>query len=291
MSAFPGQSLAFRPGSIARLRESVDGGVSAPGEDGYDVEGFNTNVAHQPALVVSARNTADVRKAVEFGAAAGVPIAVQATGHGAIAADGALLVDTRHLRTVSVDPQRRTAHVAAGTRWHHAVGAAAQHGLAPLNGTALSAGVIGYTLGGGLSPLGRAFGFASDHVRSAELVAADGSVRRVTAGSDPDLLWALRGAKGNLGIVTELESGLFPVLGIYGGGLYSHRQGPRWVPCPARGTGSGLTSKRGASMTQNGHHEETQNWCNPRSEWVRRQGLEPRTSQISPLLFHLTRVR
>jgi FAD/FMN-containing dehydrogenase len=220
MSAFPGQPPAFRPADIARLRESVDGDVSAPGEDGYDVEGFNTNLAQQPALVVSARNAEDVRKAVEFGAAAGVPVAVQATGHGAIAANGALLINTRHLRTVSVDPQRRTARVAAGARWHDAVDAAAQHGLAPLNGTALSAGVVGYTLGGGLSPLSRAFGFASDHLRSAELVAADGTVRRVTADSDPDLLWALRGAKGNLGIVTELEFGLFPVPGIYAGGLY-----------------------------------------------------------------------
>lgn len=220
MSAFPGQPPPFRSGDIARLRESVNGNVSAPGEDGYDIEGFNTNVAHRPALVVSARNTADVRKAVEFGAADGVPVTVQATGHGALAADGALLIDTRQLHTMSVDPHRRTARVAAGTRWHDVVDAAAQHGLAPLNGTALSAGIVGYTLGGGLSPLGRAFGLASDHVRSAELVTADGSVRRVNAGNDPELLWALRGAKGNLGIVTELEFGLFPVPCIYGGGLY-----------------------------------------------------------------------
>jgi FAD/FMN-containing dehydrogenase len=220
VSASPGQSPAFRPGDIARLRESVDGNVSAPGEDGYDVERFNTNVAHRPALVVSALSTADVRKTVEFGAAAGIPVAVQATGHGAIAADGALLIDTRHLSAVSVDPQRRTARVAAGTRWQEVVDAAAQHSLAPLNGTALSVGVVGYTLGGGLSPLGRAFGFASDHVRFAELVTADGSIRRVTDGTDPELLWALRGAKGNLGIVTGLEFALFPVPGIYGGGLY-----------------------------------------------------------------------
>lgn len=49
---------------------------------------------------------------------------------------------------------------------------------------------------------------------------ADGGTRRVTAGTDPELLWAPRGAKGNLGIVTGLEFALFPVPGFYGGGLH-----------------------------------------------------------------------
>ena len=109
MSAFPGQPPAFRPGDIARLRESVDGNVSAPGDDGCDAGGFNTNVAQQQAALVGARNTADVRKAVDFGAAARIPVAVRATSHGAVAVDGALLIDTRRLSAGRVGGKDRHA--------------------------------------------------------------------------------------------------------------------------------------------------------------------------------------
>jgi FAD/FMN-containing dehydrogenase len=80
--------------------------------------------------------------------------------------------------------------------------------------------VVGYTLGGGLGPLGRRFGFAADSVLSVELVTADGAVRTVTAESDPELFWAVRGGKGNLGVVTALEFRLYPVPALVGGGLF-----------------------------------------------------------------------
>ena len=82
-------------------------------------------------------------------------------------------------------------------------------------------GVSGYTLGGGLSPtLGRSHGYAADHVRSLDVVTADGELRHVDAESEPDLFWALRGGKGNFGVVTALEFDLFPVSRLYGGGIY-----------------------------------------------------------------------
>jgi hypothetical protein len=94
-------------------------------------------------------------------------------------------------------------------------------GLAPLNGSSPTVGTVGYTLGGGQSPtLGRSFGYAADHVRAIELVTADGELRRVTAEREPDLFWALRGGKGNFGVVTALEFDLFPVSQLYGGGLF-----------------------------------------------------------------------
>jgi FAD/FMN-containing dehydrogenase len=146
---------------------------------------------------------------------------VQATGHG-LTSDlaGSVLVTTRRLSGLAVDPVARTARVGAGVRWAQVIEAAAPHGLAPLSGSSSQVGVVGYTLGGGLGPMARRYGFAADHVRSAELVTADGEVRRVDAGSDPDLFWALRGGKGNFGIVTELEIDLVPVAGLHGGGVF-----------------------------------------------------------------------
>jgi len=83
-------------------------------------------------------------------------------------------------------------------------------------------GVAGYHLGGGHSPImGRRYGYAADHVQALEIVTADGELRRITADSEPDLFWALRGGgKGNFAVITALEFTLFPVKTFYGGGLY-----------------------------------------------------------------------
>jgi hypothetical protein len=52
------------------------------------------------------------------------------------------------------------------------------------------------------------------------VVTADGRLRHVDATSEPELFWALRGGKGNFGVVTTLEFSVFPFSRIYGGGLY-----------------------------------------------------------------------
>jgi hypothetical protein len=68
--------------------------------------------------------------------------------------------------------------------------------------------------------MGRAYGWASDQVRSMDVVTADGELRHVSPESDPDLFWALRGAKSNFGVVTAMEFGLFPVTRLYAGTLF-----------------------------------------------------------------------
>jgi FAD/FMN-containing dehydrogenase len=81
-------------------------------------------------------------------------------------------------------------------------------------------GVVSYTLGGGLGPLARAYGFAADHVWSFDLVPADAELRHASADEHPDLFWGVRGGKGNVGIVTAMEFDLVPVSRLCGGGLY-----------------------------------------------------------------------
>jgi FAD/FMN-containing dehydrogenase len=81
-------------------------------------------------------------------------------------------------------------------------------------------GVVGYTLGGGLGWLGRKYGLAANSVAGAEIVTADGQVRRIDGEHDPELFWAVRGGGGSLGIVTTLEFDLFPVRELYAGDLF-----------------------------------------------------------------------
>ncbi|WP_282794739.1 FAD-binding oxidoreductase [Streptomyces sp. CC224B] len=193
-----------------------------PGEDGYDDEiaGFQTGFAQRPQIVFAAADTDDVVAAVRYAAGAGLPVGVQATGHGLPdASQGGVLITTRRMDSVRIDAAARTARIGAGTRWGQVVTAAAEHGLAPLNGSAPGVGAVSYTLGGGLGILAREFGYTADHVRSLDVVTADGQARHVTAASDPELFWGLLGGGANLGVVTALEVGLVPVTRLYGGAL------------------------------------------------------------------------
>lgn len=205
------------------LRRSVNGAVLLPDDPDFAAmtHGFNLAVAQRPDVVVAPVRADDVVRAVAFAVDGGLPIAVQATGHGAVVpADGGLLVNTSAMSAVRIDPERGTATVGAGARWQQVIDAAGPHGLAPLNGSSTTVGVVGYTLGGGMGPMARTFGFAADHVRRVQLVTADGVVRDVTEESDPDLFWALRGGKVGLGVVTEMTVELAELSTIYGGGLF-----------------------------------------------------------------------
>ena len=208
----------------SELTEAVRGPVLRPADVGYAAECsvYNLNLGLEPALVVGATGPDDVRAAVRFAGRQGLPVAVKNSGHQtATPATGAVLVTTGRMTDVTVDPERRTARLAAGVRWPQLLTEAARHGLAPINGSSPTTGVVGYLLGGGHSPtLGRSLGYAADHVRRIEIVTADGALRQVTAEADPELFWALRGGKGNFGVVTEIEIDLFPVTRLYGGGLY-----------------------------------------------------------------------
>ncbi|MEU6676038.1 FAD-binding oxidoreductase [Streptomyces sp. NPDC046925] len=196
--------------------------VFRPGDDGYDEEiaGFQTGFAQRPAIVFAAGSAEDVVAAVSYAADAGLPVGVQATGHGLPgSSEGGVLISTRRMDSVRVDADARTVTVGAGVRWGQVVEAAAAHGLAPLNGSAPGVGAVSYTLGGGLGILAREFGYAADHVRWLDVVTANGTQRHVTPESEPELFWGLLGGGANLGVVTALEIGLVPVARLYGGAI------------------------------------------------------------------------
>jgi FAD/FMN-containing dehydrogenase len=214
---------SFPAGDVDELRSVVHGPVYAAGDDGLAAEVATWNVAiqHTPAIAVGATCAADVAAAVSWAVAHDLHVAVQATGHGPVRnAAGSLMITTRRMQGVSVDPARRIARVEAGVKWERVMEATAEHGLAGLCGSSSDVGVVGYTLGGGLGSFGRKHGFAADHVQAVEIVTADGVLRRVCAESEPELFWAIRGGKGNFGIVTALEIELIPVRSLFAGGIF-----------------------------------------------------------------------
>ncbi|MFI0372858.1 FAD-binding oxidoreductase [Actinomadura sp. 1N219] len=169
-------------------------------------------------LVIEATGTPDVRAAILTARDRGLPLTVQATGHGTLVPpDEGLLLKTSRMARVLIDPSRRIARVGPGARWSDVIAAAAPLGLAPLSGSHASVGVAGYTLGGGVGWLSRRYGFAADHLLRAGVVTADGRALTADAHRNADLFWALRGGSGNFGVVTSLEFRLHPVSTVYAG--------------------------------------------------------------------------
>src|SRR3954464_6486308 len=123
-----------------------------------------------------ATSAADVRRAVLAARARGLRGAVRATGHGTLAEPGpdTLVIDTSALRSVLVDPERRTARVGPGGTAGEVVAAAAPFGLAPITGTSPTVGVTGYTLGGGHGWLSRKYGLAAPSLLRPDVATADG---------------------------------------------------------------------------------------------------------------------
>jgi FAD/FMN-containing dehydrogenase len=170
-------------------------------------------------LIVEATTAADVRRAVLAARARDLRVAVRATGHGTLVepADDTLLIDTSRMRSVLVDPDRRTARVGPGATWGEVIEAAAPFGLAPVSGTDLSVGVTGFTFGGGHGFLARKYGLGADNLIRADLVSADGELLTAREDRRSELFWALRGAGGSFGVATSLEIRLHPVKTVFGG--------------------------------------------------------------------------
>jgi FAD/FMN-containing dehydrogenase len=184
---------------------------------------WNLAVDQQPAAIARPASAQEVVAAVGYARRHGLRVAAQGTGHNAGPLgplSGTLLIETEAMRQISIDPGRRTARVGAGALWQEVVDAAASYGLAALAGSSPDVGVVGYTLGGGLSWLGRKYGLSTNNVEAFEVVTADGRLLRADATRHSDLFWALRGGGGSFGVVIAVELRLFPVAEVCAGLLW-----------------------------------------------------------------------
>jgi FAD/FMN-containing dehydrogenase len=207
---------------IDELRRGFAGTVLEPRDPGYDQarQSFNAMIDRRPAVIAQPADAAAVVSAVQFARDHDLPIAVRGGGHSVAGHglnDDGLVVDLRRLRHVSVDPLRRRASAGGGATWEDFDPATQAHGLAVTGGTFVDTGIGGLSLGGGVGFLMGLCGLTCDNLIGAQLVTADGSIVEVSAESDAELLWALRGGGGNFGIATRLDYRLHEVGRMFGG--------------------------------------------------------------------------
>jgi FAD/FMN-containing dehydrogenase len=162
-----------------------------------------------PGLVIQARDADDVAAALAYARTQDVPLAIRSAGHGIggrSTNDGGIVLDVGALNTIELlDRASGRVRLGPGARWGDVATALAPHGLAMSSGDYGGVGVGGLATAGGIGFLARKHGLTIDHVVAAELVLADGRQVRTDAEHEPELLWAVRGAGGNFGVVTALE--------------------------------------------------------------------------------------
>ena len=210
-----GAEIELEKAALKELGESMSGPVLLSGHAEYDTARKIWNGMHdrRPALIARCLNSTDVSNAVTFAQERGMLTAVRGGGHswpGKSVADDGIMIDLSLMNTVVADPQTQRARARGGALLNALDTAALEHGLITTAGVVSHTGVGGFTLGGGLGRLNRKYGLAIDNLRSAEIVTADGQVRRASDDENADLFWGIRGGGGNFGVVTEFEFELHP---------------------------------------------------------------------------------
>ena len=211
--------------AASALKERFGDAIVTADDEGWDGArlAFNVLVDQRPDAVALPGSAAEAAEIVAAATGDGLRIAPQGSAHNAAplgSLEGTLLLRFERLTDVRIDAEARSARVEAGARWWDVVPRASELGLAALHGSSPEVNVVGYSLGGGIGWLAREHGLQTNRITAIDVVTADGAARRVDAGSDPDLFWALRGGAGNFGAVTAIEFELLPIAELYGGALF-----------------------------------------------------------------------
>jgi FAD/FMN-containing dehydrogenase len=224
MTTSTGSHIVIEGTTVETFKTSLRGELLRPGDTDYDEarKVWNGMIDKRPGLIARCTGVADVISAVDFARTHQLLVSVRGGGHnipGNAVCNGGLMIDLACMRSVRVDPVRRTARAEGGVTWGEFDHETQAFGLATTGGSVSDTGIAGLTLGGGLGWLAGKCGLTCDNLLSADVVTADGKLLVASASEHTDLFWGVRGGGGNFGIVTSFEYQLHPVGPVLAGML------------------------------------------------------------------------
>jgi FAD/FMN-containing dehydrogenase len=216
LTSYKGDKMTVSKDLLDTLSHQLRGELVTAEHEQYDSARavWNGLIDKKPGVIVRCQGTADVMAAVEFAQKNALKISVRGGGHnvaGTCLPDSGYTIDLSNMRSVRVDPHRRTALVEGGARLGDLDHEAQAFNLAAPVGVVSATGVAGLTLHGGVGWLLRKHGLSIDNLKSVEVVTADGQLTRADTQHNEDLFWAVRGGGGNFGVATSFEFRLHPV--------------------------------------------------------------------------------
>ncbi|KAI1878353.1 uncharacterized protein JN550_000535 [Neoarthrinium moseri] len=169
-----------------------------------------------PFAIVRPRDAEDVATLVSWATSEGVGITVRSGGHdlfGRCFAQDALAIDMRDIDFITVDSSGSSATIGGGILAFKLAEELSKHHLATAFGSFATVGYVGWATHGGYGALEANYGLGVDQIIGATLVNPQGEL--VTA--DTEMLEAIRGGGGCLGVIVDLTVKTYPLKEVLGG--------------------------------------------------------------------------
>ncbi|KAF2015241.1 FAD-binding domain-containing protein [Aaosphaeria arxii CBS 175.79] len=180
-----------------------------------------------PTCIVIPTSTQDVSTAIAILSIAnqasirGCQFAIRGAGHtpnkGANNIDGGVTIDMQSMDQVVVSDDRKTVSIGPGNRWRNIYPKLDELNLVMVGGRASQVGTGGLVTGGGISYFSGRYGFVCDNVKSFEVVLANSSIITASNTKNSDIFRALKGGSNNFGVVTRIDTALYPQEKFWGG--------------------------------------------------------------------------
>lgn len=211
-----GHTQAALTKELNEFRNKVQGRIVTENDDEYETARkiWNGMIDKRPLAIVKCTSESDVKNAVSFVRDNNLKLSVRGGGHnvaGNSLCDGGVVIDLSLMNQVTVDPEKKVVRVSGGATLGDVDRETLKYNLAAPLGVVPRTGVAGLALHGGLGINTRKYGLTADNLIAAEIVTADGKLRKVDEEQEHELLWALKGGGGSFGVVTSFTFKLFRV--------------------------------------------------------------------------------
>lgn len=205
-----GDSTTISEGALEKFISGIRGEVLLKDHPQYEEvrKIWNGMIDKKPALIVRCLGAADVTDCINLARENNLLTSVRGGGHniaGNAVCEAGLMIDLSLMKSVVIDPDKKTANVAPGCCLGEVDHEAQRFGQIVPAGIVTTTGAAGLTLGGGFGWTTRKFALTCDNVISYDVVTSRGDFIKVNQNQNPELFWGLKGGGGNFGIVTNFE--------------------------------------------------------------------------------------